>query len=267
MELIFLGIGSNSFQELGTSSMALRVSNDECILIDCGPATLTDIAKAGMRLSDINTVILTHRHLDHCLGLPYLLFGRNLEAMALTRQDPSRRPAPLQIIAEQETWAALFDLFRYCHPDVPKFAYEISTHDIRSLVASPVQIGEAIIQTIAVDHAVPAYGILVSQNDRKMFAYSSDTLLSEDFLAIASGAKVLVHEAMVPSSEAAFSRSAKHSTSADAGEAVRRVVPEQAFLMHLRPVFLSRVDELQREASAVAGRSVHYPQEGSIIQF
>lgn len=86
-KLTFLGMASNSFTSLNTCSFTLEFENKTLLLTDCGPDTPRQIYKAGLKFYDIKTVILTHSHLDHVLGVPYLLFGRNLEILAKSKTE------------------------------------------------------------------------------------------------------------------------------------------------------------------------------------
>ncbi|MGC8850703.1 MAG: beta-CASP ribonuclease aCPSF1 [Candidatus Micrarchaeia archaeon] len=68
-----------AFREVGRSCMLLQTPKSN-VLIDCGMNTdTTDSARAypylnamGLSLSQIDAVILTHAHLDHCGFIPYL---------------------------------------------------------------------------------------------------------------------------------------------------------------------------------------------------
>ncbi len=54
------------------SAMLLRLSGT-LVLIDCGEGTQVAIRECGWGLRHINTILLTHMHADHVLGLPGLL--------------------------------------------------------------------------------------------------------------------------------------------------------------------------------------------------
>lgn len=266
MEITFLGIGSNSFgAALSTTSFCIG-DGESRVLIDCGPDTPRQLGRFGIRLIDIDTVILTHRHLDHCLGLPYFLFGRNLDALALTRSDPKQIPNPLKIISEGDVWEGIKSLFALCHPDVPKLAYEVEHVDIGP-GPDPIAVNASLnVISVAMDHAVPAYGLVFRREDRNVVAYSTDTLPTEKFIEVSKNADVLIHEAMVPAGDQAFSRSAKHSTTSDAGEVVRAIDPGKAFLVHLRPVYLANRSDMEQEASESAGIPCRYPDEGETFK-
>ena len=68
-DLTFLGTGASTpSAERGLP--ALMVSSGGCrVLIDCGEGTQRQILRAGLGFRRLERVLLTHRHLDHVLGL------------------------------------------------------------------------------------------------------------------------------------------------------------------------------------------------------
>ena len=48
------------------------------ILVDMGPGTLWRMAREGLGLSDLKAIVLSHRHLDHFLDLPAMLFASRI---------------------------------------------------------------------------------------------------------------------------------------------------------------------------------------------
>lgn len=261
-----LGIGSNSLEQLNTSSFVFQTGSSEWSLVDCGADIPRQIARAGIGYTEITSLILTHRHLDHTLGVPYFLFARNLERGAKLRKDPSYVAPGLKVYAERDVWEALFALFKGFHPDVKDIGYAIEIHELSEIAGKPTTfcVGKNI-TFIPVDHAVPTFGFVISEGSARVFAYSSDTLPCQEFEAAAAGVALLIHEAMVPGSENKFSVSAKHATATQAGEAARRIAPSKALMIHIRPAFLHQQSLLETEASQAAGFEMRYPKEGEDI--
>jgi ribonuclease Z len=72
-ELIFLGT-SASAPSIKRGLSAMVVKHDEYrFLIDCGEGTQRQILKSGIGFKRLNTILLTHGHLDHILGLAGLV--------------------------------------------------------------------------------------------------------------------------------------------------------------------------------------------------
>ncbi|MCZ6599051.1 MAG: MBL fold metallo-hydrolase, partial [Planctomycetota bacterium] len=71
----------------GCAGYALRMEPDGPVtLLDCGPGTVRTLAPAGIALADVRRVVFSHYHIDHCLDVVALAFGR---------RNPAFEPAPL----------------------------------------------------------------------------------------------------------------------------------------------------------------------------
>ena len=66
MNLCILGSGVGIPNVKRAYPGLLLKSESESILIDPGPGSLRQLLKAGFDYNDINVVILTHLHPDHC---------------------------------------------------------------------------------------------------------------------------------------------------------------------------------------------------------
>lgn len=78
MELHVLGAGSILPREgYGCAGYALRPSPGARVtLLDCGPGSLRRLPAAGIGLEEVERVVLSHEHPDHCLDLFALAFAR-----------------------------------------------------------------------------------------------------------------------------------------------------------------------------------------------
>ena len=73
MEIVFLGTSSMvPTKERNQSSVFLSYGN-EGILIDCGEGTQRQLKMAGIPVSKITKILISHWHGDHVLGLPGLM--------------------------------------------------------------------------------------------------------------------------------------------------------------------------------------------------
>jgi ribonuclease BN (tRNA processing enzyme) len=59
---------------------------DSKVMVDCGPGTLRRLAQAGVSPNELDAVLLTHYHTDHCADLAALLFA--LRSPQLARSSP-----------------------------------------------------------------------------------------------------------------------------------------------------------------------------------
>jgi ribonuclease BN (tRNA processing enzyme) len=70
----FLGTGSVPTAERNSQSILLQ-SPETSILIDCGEGTQQQMLKAGARCADLDSVFLTHHHIDHIYGLGGVVYA------------------------------------------------------------------------------------------------------------------------------------------------------------------------------------------------
>ena len=84
----FLGCGDN-FGSGGRFQTCILVrSNETTFLIDCGASSLIAMKRFGVKLLDIDSILITHLHGDHFAGIPFFI---------LDSQLISRRTEPLLI--------------------------------------------------------------------------------------------------------------------------------------------------------------------------
>ncbi|HVA92233.1 MAG TPA: ribonuclease Z [Chloroflexota bacterium] len=94
-------LGSGGMQPLPgrrLSAVLVRAGSSQ-ILIDCGEGTQVAIRERGWGLGALDTILLTHMHADHVLGLPGLLL-----TLANAQRDPE---APLTIFGPEPLLAVL----------------------------------------------------------------------------------------------------------------------------------------------------------------
>lgn len=161
----------------------------QLLLIDCGAGALHRFVEAGLDPKRISRIAFTHLHSDHVTGIADLLWGGRLGGWWETP------PAIVGPPGTRDFVARLIDAFHY-DLKVRSFA--------RRDVEPPVtEIGDGWIEEVAafrlkafrVEHAPvdQAFGFRVDF-DRGSVVVSGDTRRSENLIANASGASVLVHE-------------------------------------------------------------------------
>jgi ribonuclease Z len=237
----------------------------ERLLVDAGRGStirLFEIGSAPM-VSRVTTVLLTHLHSDHVVGLPDLwltgwIFGRS---------------APLDLYGPEGTaslargleQAFAFDvrMRRDVDERLPGAGAELRAHEVQPGVVLD-RAGVRVI-AFAVDHrpVTPAYGYRIEYGGRSV-VLSGDTRYSDAVVEAARGADVVIHEVVSPDVErrragvrdpAAVERIiAHHTTPEEAGRVFAAVRPRLAVYSHIVPSPAAAADLLTPTRRTYSGR-------------
>lgn len=173
----------------------ILVSNGATYVVDCGMTVSDRIVQAGVSLSSIRGVYITHHHPDHNSEYGPLLLMAWINA--LYGELNTYGPPPLGQITEDYLRSIKWTVDLWIKDlQVPPFP-KINAHEL--LEPGPVMQDENVKVTSAlVQHPpiVPAYGYRFDFKDRS-FAFSGDTVPVDAMVQLAKGADVLVHEAMM----------------------------------------------------------------------
>lgn len=196
MRVLILGV-SDAFSRRGFGSSALIEAPDGYVLVDC-PDPIHRIlheatAQAGWSVdaSQIDDVLLTHLHGDHCNGLEAFGFARTIARMRNPGPKLPRvftnRPAAERLwerlapAMELQTWlgrpARLEDYFEL-HPLDPDLEVEVSGLRVRCRMTG---------------HPVPTCGFLISDGTWTL-GWSGDTPFDGGLIDWLSEADLIVHE-------------------------------------------------------------------------
>jgi ribonuclease Z len=79
------------------SSMALKLDNDNIVLVDCGEGTRNQLRSAKMSPAQVSHIFVTHMHGDHCFGIAGMLL-----AIMNARHGTDREKEPVHIYGPPE---------------------------------------------------------------------------------------------------------------------------------------------------------------------
>ena len=249
--LILLGTkGGPTPSKARAPAADLLMIDGEPYLIDCPDGTSRQLALADVQLPALRFIFISHLHSDHMAGLGALLllaWGAGLDTPITILGPPG-----LAKIVDAELAAGA--------PDIEYRMREEGRADLRSLVRS-VEIHEAgpiadlpvRVSCAWVNHyTVPTLAYRFDTPDRS-FVFSGDTAPSPALIRLASGADVLVHEAML---ESAIGRIANenapdlrehllksHTTTDDLGRIAAAARVKTLVLTHLVPAFPDITDD------------------------
>lgn len=155
-------------------------------LLDCGASSLVALRAQGIDPNSIESILITHMHGDHCAGVPFLLVDAMLG---------SKRLSPL-VVAGPEGIAKRMALLREIlfpgsHVMTPKFPYECVSlemgvaNDVGGLCVTPFP---------ALHTPETSPTMLRVECGGKVVMYTGDTEWTEDIVAAADGADLLISE-------------------------------------------------------------------------
>jgi Metal-dependent hydrolases of the beta-lactamase superfamily III len=221
MRLTLLGTGSAlpSSTRLQTGAIAER--GGDTLLVDCGSGVTHRLAQSVIDYRDVDTVLLTHTHLDHAADLPTLAKARLLDGHeAFTVVGPQ---------GTRDVCDALFAV------DNLTDRLELTVRELPT-GTDPFTIDGLEIERAPTDHSKPGYAYRV--DDRVTIA--GDTAPTEPVCSLADGSEVLVHECAYPDG----TESPGHSTPTALGESLADVDVDRILLTHLFPETEPHADEL-----------------------
>lgn len=234
---------------LGTSAALTSATRDNtslvfeaggvAILADCGGAAVHRLQRLGVDLRALTHVVVTHVHVDHSYGLPSLVRQLMLQG----------RRTPLAVVCRpehEEPLRTLLTTFRVWER-ADGFPLRLAPIDL-AVGATAFTTGPLCVSTAPNDHGpMPNFAMRVDAEGDGAVVYSSDTQPSDNVVALARGARTLVHEATFLERDRPAGHAA-HSSAAEAGQIAARAGVERLILVHVGAAYHDDVEVLAAEA-------------------
>jgi ribonuclease BN (tRNA processing enzyme) len=212
VELTVLGCsGSYGAPPFGACSGYLVRGGGAAVWIDCGNGTLPRLQQHA-RIEDLNAVVLTHQHPDHCADIYglHVLMRYGLERTGLPVFAPEGLEERLGVLVDD--WGHTFDWKVVGDGDA-------------------VELADLALRFSRTDHPPPTYAVEVGA-DGKRLVYTADTGPGWTVGAFGGGADLVL-------SEATYQEGRKgvpwHLTAHEAGRAARETGASRLILTHLWP--------------------------------
>lgn len=185
LELTVLGSGTAVPEPDRFPAGYLVTASGRRLLVDCGPGVLRRLAQAGTRVDQLDAVLLTHYHTDHCADLAALLF-------ALRNKHLQPRP-PLVVYGApglRRLVARLTEAWPWLQPN----GYEL---ELRELLPGRLAAHGFEIEAIAIRHTAQSLGYRLHA-DGGLLALSGDADTCDALVDLARDAHVFVCDAATP---------------------------------------------------------------------
>ncbi|MCL1926290.1 MAG: 3',5'-cyclic-nucleotide phosphodiesterase [Syntrophorhabdaceae bacterium] len=228
MKIKALGVSGSGGSRHNSSSFLV----DGVLLLDAGTVVGELSAKEENR---IRHILLTHAHMDHMNGIPFLLASR----------AGSGTGTPVTVAGGKEV---LGDIRRHIFngriwPDFSKIPSKESPLLLYKTLTQTrcCRIDGYTVAMERVNHTVPANGFIVANQAKKAVAYTGDTGPTDRFWKRMEefDVKALITEISFPNRFEKIARMSGHLTPAMLEEEIRKISrpPEKIFIMHMKPPF------------------------------
>jgi len=225
------------------------------IWLDAGTGTFAALQavarQAGRHWAELDGLVLSHAHADHCLDVVPLYY-----ALRFLDADPSRAigrlprdPRPLPLLWPPGARAVLGPAVHEDRAPSGKTEDKLG----RVFAISPldtetaVELAGARITCVATDHSVPTLALAFEADGRRL-VYSADTGPGVDLAPFAEGADLLLAEATYQEEHMG---PPVHLSAAQAGALARRADAGRLVVTHVWPTL--DAERSRREAVATAG--------------
>ncbi len=192
------------------------------VLLDCGADSAHRMAQEKVDWPNLDAIWISHLHLDHCGGLPSLLFGLKWAPQTQARTKPLRifscagLTRLLKAIDESNNYRLL------------ALPFPVELHQVSGDFEMMPGLSA---QTFSTPHTRESLAIRLTDTDGTSLVYSSDTGYSEELGAFARGADLMILEC-------SFWRhkpTPKHLELAEAMRLAQLAAPRRLILTHLYP--------------------------------
>ncbi len=221
MKITILGTGGALPPPARAQTGILIEKGDRCLLVDCGSGVLLRLHDAGIDVARLDTILLTHHHLDHVSDLLPILVARWLRGHTHTH------------VYGPEGTESLVRAQLALYPYVDEYiSVEISELD----PGCEREIEGFHVETIATAHWISTLALKFDG----VFAFSADTAPLREMAEFAKGCKLLLHECSFPDGVDV----PHHTTPSALGLALEKCDVERLVLTHFYPEMQGREAEI-----------------------
>ena len=224
MKMVILGSGTSVPHAQRASAAHWLQTDNGSLLLDCSSDAAHRMAEEQLDWPNLDTIWISHFHLDHFGGLATFLFG--------TKWAPQtqQRRKPLTIFGGAGL-KALFTTFDQANDyQLLKQSFPIEVREVETTAEFEILPGLRA-QTFSTPHTCESLAIRLTDTQAKSLVYTSDTGYSEALAEFARGADLLLLECSFRSDKPITT----HLQLADAMNLARLARPRKVVLTHLYP--------------------------------
>lgn len=247
MKLTFLGTGSAMPTGSRFQTGLLVESGEQSLLVDCGSGVLHGLASTERGYEGVETVLLTHHHLDHVSDLPVLMKARWLAGEEhLTIVGP---PGTKDLVS------GLLDVHEYMQDRLDLTVQEIEPAD------TPTTLEGFTVDSLWTRHSMDCLAYRFERGeDDPAFVFSGDSEAFEELIEFADGAALLVHDCSFPDDVDV----SNHPTPTQLGRVLADADADigRVYLTHLYPHTEGRHEEMLDSLAEEYDGEVRFAEDG-----
>ena len=241
MQLTFLGTGSAMPDGNRVQTGLLLEDDDRTLLVDAGSGVLHRLAQTDVGFDGVETVLLTHHHLDHVSDLMPLVKARWLAGEeSLTIAGPA---------GTRDLLDGLFDVHEYMQDRIDLSVREV---DVGSF-----ELAGFSVDAMATRHSLPG---LAYRFDNRL-TFSGDSEAFDDLAAFGAVGEVLVHDCSFPDEVDV----ANHPTPSALGEALAGRDIQDLYLTHLYPHTNGKHEEMTESIADSFDGTITVARDGTSV--
>ncbi len=221
MQVTILGSGTGIPRpDRASPGFVIDFGEGYTVLVDPSSGSLQRMEKAGLPVSDLRQVFVSHFHPDHIGDIAPLFFALRIEAYFPDQKMTLAGPRGIK-----ELYVQLSEAFGYVLPlDSPR----LTILEMRQAL----DYGNWSVEPFAVAHTDNSLGFRFKDSKGGVFAYSGDTDYCENLVKLLENADVALVESSTPSSY----KVEGHLNPRLAGKAAREAGVRRLILTHIYPV-------------------------------
>lgn len=234
MELTTLGTGG-ALSPSGRAQSGLLIEDDgHALLVDCGSGILMRLDEANVDIGKLDTVLLTHCHLDHMSDLLPLITARWLSGHTNTAiYGPGNTEGVIRQVLKH---------YDYVDKNVSLAIVEVQGDE--SFHANGFKVN-----TLQTEHGIPSRAYKVNER----LAISGDTEPIADMATFSQNCDLLVHECSFPDGH----DPGHHTRPADLGSLLADSGVERVVMTHFYPSVIGNEAEMTASVQAFYRGEVH----------
>lgn len=224
LSVTILGSGTCVPSLKRSSCSVLMETGGAKLLFDCGPGTMRRLLEAGTQIFDISYIFFSHIHPDHTGELACFLF-------ATKYPDIERRQKLLTIVAGKG-FAGFYDRLKNVYGEwIELKTGLLNIIEMDNIGKDSMDFSGFTVESIPVEHNDESIAYRITGSGGESVVYSGDTDFSDNLVALAKNADLLICESALPDEL----KVSGHLTPSLAGEIATQANVKKLVLTHFYP--------------------------------